>query len=62
MARTKSFSFRDRRLGPDGQPEPARQAHMFGATYSAGAAGAAHAAAVSSEAPRPTDETGNPAD
>jgi hypothetical protein len=35
---------------------------VFGATYSAGAAGAAHAAAANSEAPRPTDETGRPAD
>ena len=33
----------------------------LGATYSAEAAGTAHAAAASSEAPRPTDETGNPA-
>jgi hypothetical protein len=34
----------------------------FGATYPAGAAGTAHAAAANSEAPRPTDKTGHPAD
>ena len=45
-----------------GHSEPACQAPQVGATYSAEAAGTAEAAAASFEAPRPTDETGHPAD
>jgi hypothetical protein len=53
--------------GPRHRPRPRHLGasfaqRNFGATYSAEAAGTAEAAAVSSEAPRPTDETGNPAD